>query len=106
LKNRQNAVVATARFARLLQRGQRGCGLGAQRVEIDTSTSCCASAGAGWCATANRQALATATVTTIRRTSIGKPPGLPLPRTQPYLEFYLNHAKINDEFQRGAFNLR
>jgi hypothetical protein len=42
----------------------------------------------------------------MRRKRIGKPPGLPLPQTQPYLEFYLNHAKINDEFQRGAFNLR
>jgi hypothetical protein len=32
-----------------------------------------------------------------------KPPGLPLPRTQPYLEFYLNHAKIDDESQGTAF---
>ena len=35
-----------------------------------------------------------------------KSPGLPLPRTQPYLEFYLNHAKIDDESQETAFNRR
>src|SRR5215471_788040 len=35
---------------------------------------------------------------------IGKPPGLPFPRTQPYLEFYLNHAKIDDESPGASFD--
>jgi hypothetical protein len=79
-------------------------GLGAQGVEIDGLGLLLRLRGRRqFCEPANRQTPAIVSAT--RRTRIGKPPGLPLPRTQPYLEFYLNHAKINDESPRAAFSI-
>jgi hypothetical protein len=80
-------------------------GLGAQGVEIDGLGLLLRLRGPDSCEPANRQTPAIARVSATRRTRIGKPPGLPLPRTQPYLEFYLNHAKINDESPRAAFSI-
>jgi hypothetical protein len=87
----------------------------------DVSRDCCSEVNAAWACCAQsveidglglllrlgrRRQLRTGKRTNsciTRRTRIGKPPGLPLPRMQLYLEFYLNHAKIDDGSPEATF---
>jgi hypothetical protein len=108
LKTDQNAVDATdaTRASRDCCSDVNAAWAWARKASKSMASACCCGcAGAGSCEPANSQTPAIARVSATRRTRIGKPPGLPLPRTQPYLEFYLNHAKVNDESPRAAFSI-